>query len=457
MKALVGRNLTALLTSHALRDAQRMAASVARRLRGGVAVVHYFHQADDPYSHLAAQALEILVRRYRIELAPHLVGAPGAAALPDSARSALWTRRDAARLGRRLGLDAEFDQVPDAQELARAQDALAASIGAGQFAVEASRIGTRLWHGAGRRAAEAVGAGSSARGSAVAATAARMLQEGEARRAALGHYLGATFYFGGEWYWGLGRLHYLEERLRLEGLRRESGAEPIVPLLDVATDQIPADTAGSGSVIDFFCSLRSPYTYLALPRLRQLTQRHGATLRLRPLLPMVMRGLPVPRAKRLYIVRDAKREADRLGMPFGRIADPVGRPAERGLAVLHRAIRDGVGAEFALSFLQGVFAEGVDAGSDAGLHRLAARAGLEPAQVASALADSAWRTEAAANLNELLELGLWGVPSFRVDSNPAIWGQDRLWAVEEDLRRAAASAAAADGVPGSNARGGVRA
>jgi hypothetical protein len=45
---------------------------------------------------------------------------------------------------------------------------------------------------------------------------------------------------------------------------------------------------------------------------------------------MVMRKLPVPRQKALAFVRDAAREARYHGIPFGRIADPVGRPVERG-------------------------------------------------------------------------------------------------------------------------------
>jgi len=40
---------------------------------------------------------------------------------------------------------------------------------------------------------------------------------------------------------------------------------------------------------------------------------------------------------------------------------------------------------------------------------------------------------AQANREEMLGLGLWGVPSFRVDAGPARWGQDRLWQVERDL------------------------
>jgi hypothetical protein len=35
----------------------RAAAGLGRRLRGGELMLDYFHQADDPYSHLAVQLL----------------------------------------------------------------------------------------------------------------------------------------------------------------------------------------------------------------------------------------------------------------------------------------------------------------------------------------------------------------------------------------------------------------
>jgi 2-hydroxychromene-2-carboxylate isomerase len=185
--------------------------------------------------------------------------------------------------------------------------------------------------------------------------------------------------------------------------------------------------------LHFFCSLRSPYTYIAIPRVRRLAVHYGATLRLRFVLPMVMRGLPVPREKRLYILHDTQREAELLGLPFGRIVDPVGRPTERGLAVLHRAVAAGRGPEFLESFMRGVWAEGLDGGDDRDLDVMAKRAGLESSLVTAALGDESWREVAARNREEMLARGLWGVPSFRVDEAPARWGQDRLWRVERDL------------------------
>lgn len=90
-----------------------------------------------------------------------------------------------------------------------------------------------------------------------------------------------------------------------------------------------------------------------------------------------------------------------------------------------------------------MFADGIDAGSDAGLTLIATRAGLSAADVAAALADDSWRAVAEANRADLFARGLWGVPSFRVDERPALWGQDRLWMLEQDLLQALATPAGA--------------
>lgn len=40
-------------------------------------------------------------------------------------------------------------------------------------------------------------------------------------RQSLGHYLSAMLYYGGEWYWGIDRLHHLETRLQALGLQTD--------------------------------------------------------------------------------------------------------------------------------------------------------------------------------------------------------------------------------------------
>ena len=155
---------------------------------------------------------------------------------------------------------------------------------------------------------------------------------------------------------------------------------------------------------------------------------------------MAMRGLPVPREKRAYISLDAAREARSRGIPFGRLNDPLGRPTERGLALIPLAERAGKGQDYLSSFMRGVWSEGIDAGSDRGLRRIVERAGLAWDEARPALADDSWRAVAESNRAEMFALGLWGVPSFHV-AGVAVWGQDRLWAVQEALLGAGRAAA----------------
>ena len=389
LKAVIGSAITRIITSPRLQEWRRAWAAKRRSISGKPATVHYFHQADDPYSQLVLPLLSALQQRYRIEMQLRPVPGPEASAAPDLARLAEWSRRDAARLATHLS--AAGAESPDFA------------------AMEAIANPTPL-----------------------------AMQRGAALRKKLGHYLGATLFFEGEWYWGVDRLHYLEKRLVENGLARDKTpfTSPFLPLVappQLLLRPLHAIAGISKPVIHFYCSLRSPYTYLAASRVRALAEHYGADLQLRFVLPMVMRGLPVPLEKRLYILRDTKREALRMGIEFGNVVDPVGQPVEDGLALLHLAITQGKGSAFLESFLQGVFAQGMDAGSAFGLEGIGLRAGLSSADMANALRDQSWRAIAEDNRADMLARGIWGVPSFRVNEMPVLWGQDRLWMLEEDL------------------------
>ena len=399
---------------------KREQAERARRGRGEPHRLHVFHQVDDPYSALLAQCLPGLQARYDIELVPHVVPPPADAAAPDRARLVAYSRVDAALLAAHRGLAfRDAGAQPAADVVARATHQLVAAAEQGTFVEAAAPLSAALW---GARPAA-----STAWPEATAAQTAAHLSRAAALRQRLGHYLGATLHYGGEWYWGVDRLHHLEQRLIDLGAQRPGVASPLYPpdadlAQPVAQDNPPT--------IDFFFSLRSPYSAIVTPRVFELGRLTGAPVRLRYVLPMVMRGLPVPREKRTYISHDAAREAFVRGIPFGCLNDPVGRPTERGLAMMPLAERLGLGPAYLKSFMHGVWAEGVDAGSDRGLRRITDRAGLPWAEAEAALHDDAWRRTADANRAELLGLGLWGVPSFRV-GNGAVWGQDRLWAVQQ--------------------------
>lgn len=428
--------LVAAITSTRTRDLRRWIAERGRRLRGAPHRVDYFHEAADPYSHLAAQRLDALAQRFEIEIVPHLVGPPSDAAAPERDRLVAYARRDAAAIAPSYGLAFPVNApAPAAADRACAEAILAHALGAPDFARIAVAVGSALWCGD----AAALAAIAQERGSADPAEARAARERGDRLRAALGHYSGAMFSYAGEWYWGIDRLPHLERRL--EGL---GAVRPGAPAGGTARRPAPEDDAplvpGARATLEAFVSLRSPYSYVAMERLSDLTQRLPVDLVLRPVLPMVMRGLPVPAAKRMYITLDTKREAEASGLPFGRVCDPVGRPVERGFSLYPAACAEGRGFAYLRAFLSAAFAEGVDTGTDAGLQHVVERAGMDWSRARARLDQDGWQAELERNREMLFGLGLWGVPSFRVPASGtepelATWGQDRLWLVERALRR----------------------
>jgi 2-hydroxychromene-2-carboxylate isomerase len=180
--------------------------------------------------------------------------------------------------------------------------------------------------------------------------------------------------------------------------------------------------------LDFFFSFRSPYSYLAAPRAFALTERFDVDVVFRGVIPMVMRGQSVPRAKGLHTLRDVKREARRLGMPFGRIHDPLGEGAMRCLRVAEHAVDVGREREFVLTASRAIWAEAVDVARDEGLRPICEQAGLSWRACEDAIQDPHVLARVEANTTALIELGHWGVPVLAFDGE-LFWGQDRI----EDL------------------------
>lgn len=181
--------------------------------------------------------------------------------------------------------------------------------------------------------------------------------------------------------------------------------------------------------VEFFFSFRSPYSYLAGPRAFALADRYDIDVVFRGVIPMAMRGQSVPRAKRLHTMRDTKREADRLGMPFGRVHDPLGAGATRCLLISEHAKDAGKVREFVLAASRGIWAQAADVARDEPLRAICERAGLDWGACAAALEDPAISARVDANTARLADLGHWGVPVFVV-GDELFWGQDRLEDVE---------------------------
>lgn len=398
-------------------------------------LLHYFHQMDDPYSFLTAQTLKPLLETYRVELAPHLVGPPSDENAPERKLLKHWARHDSADVAKHYGLEfTDGGQDPSAAVVQVSQRILA-SASPRDFAGWALAVSRAVWSGS-RVVLQAL----SKKFSKLDAQGLKeALQEGTELRDKLGHFAGATFFFGGEWYWGVDRLVHLENRLTDMGLARPGKK---TPLFKRAREFVPQRTDGSAVTLEAFVSLRSPYSAIVMPRLLDLARESKIKLVLRPVLPMVMRDVPAPTVKGLYLVQDAKREAEYLGVPFGKIMDPLGRPVERAYSLYGWAERQDKGASYFYACLEGAFMQGIDLGSKAGLKKVVDNAGLDWDDAKAMLDSDDWRGEFEKNRKAMYQLGLWGVPSFRL-SGPAgerdyvTWGQDRLWRVVQEIARRA--------------------
>ena len=408
--------------------ARRQSAEKARARSGRPHTLHYFHQVDDPYASLLIQILPQISARYDIHVVPHVVSAPDDAAAPERAALMAWSRRDAQALAQPWGC--WWDPAPQAPspEACRAEGVRLAAL--------TQSLDGPAWLAAARAGLGPLWQGRPIDTSAVdEATWQAACASGDRLRRQWGHYLGGMLWYEGEWYWGLDRLQHLQTRLQALGLRRDGQHDLLGPAYPALAFAPVAPNDPPPPVLDFFFSLRSPYSALVTPRVLALARESGAQLRLRYVLPMVMRGLPVPAAKRRYIALDAAREARWHGVPFGCLQDPVGRPTERGLAVLAWAMGQGRGEAMLAGLMHGIWAQGADIGRDAPLRRITEAAGLSWAGAQQALRETAWRQQAEQNRQDLQALGLWGVPSFRTDTC-AVWGQDRLEQVRQALWQA---------------------
>ena len=440
-------HLTRWLTSRVMTRLSRPAAVAARhrkaeqaRLKAGAPhCVEYFHQVDEGYSYLAAQTLERLAARYDIELRCHLVRGQEGKNAPEPELLAQLARVDSHLIAPGYGLTFPDHPGAPAAGLVETAAQILADQSDADFPRVAVSVSEALWRG--DAAALAQFAAELGTASLEATTAA--VEAGTQKRRELKHYSGAMFYYGGEWYWGVDRLYHLETRLAALG----ADTQPGTPLIAPRPSEDLAGYRDTGHfTLELYASLRSPYTAVIFDRAVAFAAEAGVSLNLRPVLPMVMRGVPATREKGMYIFMDAAREARAAGVPYGNFYDPIGDPARRCYALYPWAVSEGKGVELFSSFLRHAFQLGVNTNNDRGLRRVVEAADLDWSEAQAHRSDERWQTILEDNRQAMYASGLWGVPSFRLlapSGAPLLetWGQDRLWLVAHTLRDALAARA----------------
>jgi 2-hydroxychromene-2-carboxylate isomerase len=196
--------------------------------------------------------------------------------------------------------------------------------------------------------------------------------------------------------------------------------------------------------IDLYWSFRSPYSYLATPRLVELAQTYDLEIRVRPVLPIAVRIAGFfDRVNPLwppYLVRDCLRIAQSLDLPFAwPRPDPIVQdfatrtiPAEQ--PYIYRLTRLGAlaaergrGLPFLDEVSRLIFGGTERWNEGEHLALAAARAGCNLAEMDATIARDAARLDAVIveNQNALEKAGHWGVPTLVFAGEP-FFGQDRI-------------------------------
>lgn len=206
------------------------------------------------------------------------------------------------------------------------------------------------------------------------------------------------------------------------------------------------------SRLDIFWSFRSPYSWLAIERLRAIRDAYAVETHFRPVRPLAMREPDFFERNRPqflpYLFRDVLRESQRLGIPFmgprpdpivmdmasGKV-DPV-QPIMTPLMTLAVAAGEaGRGIEFAHAVGRRIWTGVENWHLPPEMREAAREAGLDLA----ALQDWAARNKDAADAviaaSEAEQMKYhWGVPLMVLDEEP-FFGQDRLdslvWRLEQ--------------------------
>jgi 2-hydroxychromene-2-carboxylate isomerase len=419
-----------VISSNTLRSIKRTYYAFIRLFTRGVPQLEVFLKIDDPYSLLLVQALPTLEKKYRVAIIARVIINSDPVMFPELT---MWNKHsinDAMHLANVYHLHfpcSAAEITHQARSVFTASCAVQQKIDEGASWTGIAELLLAYWKGVHIDALSSIDE----------AALEKRFEAHLHQLSSKGHYLSATIYYDGEWYWGVDRLDHLERRLIDEGYGIQPNPQiefnkTYASLLQPLNFSI--DTKKCAEPLTLFWSARSPYSYIALLQAVKLTRHYGIPLVVKPVLPMMMRGLYVPPKKAIYIFLDTKREAQKLEIDYGFLADPLGEGVERCYALLAYARANNKYLDYLLSFATLVNAHGVRADTDSGLKKIVEDAGLSWQEAKRHLANTDWKEEVTANQADIYQTGSWGVPVFRY-RDIQVWGQDRLFVMEDAIRQ----------------------
>jgi len=393
--------------------------------------VYYFHEVNDPYSHLCAQILKPLTDHYEIDLVPLIVGKPPKSSTPETEMLMTHSIEDAVMIAPYYNLHFHpLTSEIDHQSIEVAQSILV-NCDQSKFINTAVRVGEALWSGN----SDELHSMNDSKNHLNNNHLSSVIKKNNMMRKKMGHYFGGVFAYEGECYWGIDRLPHLEKRLTEVGAKKGDKEGTVMSKkYSVANKKQWPEL-----YLDIFWSGRSPYSYLAMKPLAELREKYNVELRYQIIQPMVMRGMKINPEKGLYIVKDCMRIANENSIPFGNIIDPVGEAVERCYSMFDYARKNNKEERYLHAFAKAVWAEGKHGYLTSTLKTIINQIDLDWEEAKTELDSTNWINETDKNRETLYKLGKWGPPTMSLSNSEGenlitVWGQDRIWLIEETIK-----------------------
>lgn len=226
-----------------------------------------------------------------------------------------------------------------------------------------------------------------------------------------------TFVVDGDIHWGADRMHFVRDALQLPPEIEDLGP-------------------GLSEEVEFFHDFSSPYSYLASTQIARVAAEAGARVRSTPiLLGALFRdlgGADVPmftysRARQAWTGRDLQRWADSWGVGFSfPSVFPLRTVTALRVALVEPAVTPAI--------YEAAWAQGRDISNEDVLRAVCTEAGHDGERLLVASKRPTAKSALRDNTARAKELGVYGVPTFRMGDGALIWGQDRLTHVARFLR-----------------------
>jgi 2-hydroxychromene-2-carboxylate isomerase len=226
----------------------------------------------------------------------------------------------------------------------------------------------------------------------------------------------------GSLHWGADRLHFVASEL---AGRRIAQTHPVSPEATVTPPRR----------LDFFHDFASPYSYLGATQVEALATASGASIHWRPiLLGALFREIGTPivplfamaEAKRRWYAAELDRWATHHGVDF---RFPSTFPVRTVLPLRVSLVEPST----IMPLYRALWVDDRDIGDPTVVADVVASLGLDAPAILEAATSPPIKNTLKDNTAAAVAAGVCGVPSFHVDHQHLVWGQDRLPLVSELL------------------------